>query len=366
MSILFQPQKIGALEIRNRFLRSATAERRATTEGRPLPSLAEMYGELARGGVGLIITGHMFVRPEGQAHPEQTGAYADEFLPELSALAKAAHSEGGKIAVQLNFAGLAAWPEVLKGQPPPAPSAVVSPRTGTMGREMSPEEIEELARAYGRAARRVKAAGFDGVQIHGAHGYMVSQFLSPLTNKRQDRWGGDIQGRMSFLLAVYGEMRAQVGADFPVMVKLGMADGIEGGLRLEESLEVVKRLEEVGMDLIEISCGFGGERFQPIGAHPRSPEEEGYFLPWAEAIRRASRVPLALVGGLRSRTVMEGIVERGFADFISLSRPFLREPDFVNKLRAGAEEKSPCTSCGRCNIRWGAPVTCPQIEERRR
>jgi 2,4-dienoyl-CoA reductase-like NADH-dependent reductase (Old Yellow Enzyme family) len=322
-----------------------------------------MYAELARGGVGLIITGHMFVRPDGKAHLEQAGAHCDDFLPELSSLAQAAHGEGGKIAVQLNFAGLRAWPEVLEGRPPLAPSAVADPRSETVGREMSPQEIRELAAAYGQAARRMKEAGFDAVQIHGAHGYMVSQFLSPLTNRRQDRWGGDIQGRMAFLLAVYGEIRAQVGEEYPVMIKLGMADGIEGGLRLEESLEVVRRLEEAGIALIEISCGFGGERFQPIGAQPSSPEEEGYFLPWARAIRRTSQVPLALVGGLRSQAVMEGIVEGGLADFVSLSRPFLREPDFVNRLRVGLEGASPCISCGRCNLRWGSPVVCPPAEE---
>jgi 2,4-dienoyl-CoA reductase-like NADH-dependent reductase (Old Yellow Enzyme family) len=202
-----------------------------------------------------------------------------------------------------------------------------------------------------QAARRVKQAGFDGVQIHGAHGYLVSQFLSPSVNKRTDGWGGDLNGRMHFLRAVCQAVRQQVGPDYPLFIKLGVTDGVEGGLTLEEGVQVAGASEAMGLDAVEISIGVGGEKGTSIRKGIKSAEDEGYFRPWAQAARPSTRLPIILVGGFRSRTVMEDVLASGDADFISLCRPLICEPDLPERMRLGLQERSRCISANRC---WAA------------
>ena len=355
MSILFQPQKIGKLEIKNRFVRSATAEKAADEEGRPTKASAKIYSDLAKGGVGLIITGHAYVRTDGKSHPGMMGIYSDELIPSLRSLAQAVHKEGGRVAAQLNHAGARVVPELETDEETVAPSAWVDGASSRQARELEDGEVEELARAYGQAARRAKMAGFDAAQLHTAHGYLINQFLSPITNRRQDRWGGNLEGRMAFLLAAYKEVREQVGDLYPVLVKLAGEDSLEGGLSLEETIEVVRRLEEMGIDALELSGGLGGGSMR---TDILSPEDEAYFLPWIIKVREGTQVPLIIVGGMRSRPIMERVLKEGWADFISMSRPFIREPDLVERLRVGYQGTADCISCNRCSGHYGVPIRC--------
>ena len=344
--MLFTPAKIGTLALPNRLVRSATAEGLADAAGRPRPRLKQLYQELVRGGVGLIITGHMYVHSSGMAHPEMTGIHADDLIPGLAELADAVHREGGQVVVQINHGGMQCSRETVPQTI--APSAVDAPFLSQPAREMRPDEIALLIQAYAQAARRAREAGFDGVQIHGAHGYLVGQFLSPFVNRRTDEWGGDLQGRTRFLRAVCHAVREQVGPDYPVFIKLGLMDGVEGGLTPEEGTQVVGALEGMGLDAVEISGGIGGGRDLNTRAGIRSEADEAYFRPLARRARPVTRLPIILVGGFRSRRVMEAALAAGDADFIALCRPLINEPDLPNRLRLGLQERSACLSANRC------------------
>ncbi len=357
MSLLFQPATIGTLELRNRLVRLATAERMADAEGRPSPQLADYYRTLAEGGVGLIITGHAFVRPDGRANPGMTGVHRDDFIPDLRALAEAAHHGGAAIVVQINHAGRQTTPE-LSGTTPVAPSPVPMKAGGPAPRELTAEEVDALVEAYAQAARRVREAGFDGVQIHAAHGYLVNQFLSPHTNRRRDEWGGDFAKRFRFLQAVAQVVREQVGDDYPVLIKLGLVDGVDDGLDLVNGLGIVGRLKGLGIDAVEISSGVGGTAAR---TRVRTPDDEAYFLPWVRDVRKVTELPIIAVGGMRSPGVMESVLAEGVADFISASRPFIHEPDFPRRFQAGSREPVGCISCNKCLKRRDVPLRCWEL-----
>jgi 2,4-dienoyl-CoA reductase-like NADH-dependent reductase (Old Yellow Enzyme family) len=344
--MLFTSASIGTLTLPNRLVRSATAERMADLEGRVKPGLIDLYRQLARGGVGLIITGHAYVHPSGQAHPEMMGIHSDTMLPGLSSLAAAVHREGGRVVVQINHGGMQCSRETVSETI--APSAVDAAFLKRPAREMTRAEIDLVIQAYGDAARRAREAGFDGVQIHGAHGYLIGQFLSPFVNRRQDEWGGDLEGRTRFLRAVCGAVREQVGQDYPVFIKLGMVDGMEGGLTPQESVRVVAALEKMGLDGVEVSGGIGGGRNLNTRPGIDARADEAYFRPLARRARPVTGLPILLVGGLRSRTVMEDVLASGDADFISICRPLICEPDLPQRMEAGLQERAACISGNRC------------------
>ncbi len=358
MSLLFTPQKFGSLTVPNRLVRSATAERMADEVGRPLPKMLDLYRELARGGVGLIITGHMYLHPTGKAHPEMTGIYDDDLIPALQQLTEVVHQESGLVAAQINHAGASSdvnlVPEAL------APSTIQeAPFLKRPTRALTEAEIEMLAAAFGQAARRAQQAGFDAVQIHAAHGYLISQFLSPAVNRRSDQWGGSLENRLKFLRLVAAHVRQQVGPTYPVFIKLGMQDGVENGLTLEDSLQVVAALPGMGINAVELSGGIGGKKFSNIAKGIRRPEEEAYFLSFARQARQVTDLPIMSVGGYRSRGVMERVLADGDADFISLCRPLLNAPDFPNQLRQGLTERSACISANNCHAReMGVGIAC--------
>jgi len=359
---LFSPGKIGSMTLANRLVRSATAERMADDQGKPPARQVALYRELALGGVGLIITGHMFVHPSGKAHDEMTGVYSDDLIPGLAEIAGVVHGAGGKVVAQINHGGMqaSAVPD------PMAPSAVALPTLTRPARAMSQAEIEMVIQAFGEAARRVKAAGFDGVQIHGAHGYLVNQFLSPLVNQRDDGWGGSLEGRMLFLRGVCRVVRQQVGADFPVLIKLGMQDHMDGGLPASEGVQVVAELEAMGVDAVEISGGIGTPRVSNSRKGIRDEAQEGYFLPLARLARPVTRLPLLVVGGFRSHRFMEQALSSGDADFISLCRPLIMEPDLPKRMQLGLQERSRCLSANNCwpkGIGEGVGCKCPEKPE---
>ncbi len=345
MGLLFTPGTFGTLTLTNRLVRSATAERMADDKGRPRPELAQLYRNLARGGVGLIITGHMYIHPAGKCHPEMMGLDDDALVPGLAELVEAVHREGGKIAVQINHGGMQCSRETVVGTV--APSAVDAPFLPQPARAMTPDEIEAAIDAYAQAARRAQAAGFDAVQLHGAHGYLINQFLSPFVNRRTDAWGGDLANRMRFLRAVCAAVRAQVGPDYPLFIKLGMVDGVEGGLTLDESVQVVASLADMGLDAVEVSGGITGGVIQNSRPAIRAAGDEAYFRAFARAARAVTSLSLMLVGGFRSRQVIDEVLDAGDADFISLCRPLITEPDFPRRLQQG-QARSACISGNRC------------------
>ncbi len=361
MSILFTPGKIGTLEIANRMVRSATAERLADEDGEVTPRLAEMWKSLARGGVGLIITGHMYIEPGGKCHPEMTGIYDDVFVPELAQAVSNVHREGGKIVAQINHGGMQCSRETVRGTV--APSAINRDFLQQPARELTEDEIWELVGAYAQAARRVKEAGFDGVQLHGAHGYLINQFISPYVNRRTDGWGGDLAKRTRFLREVAQQVRATIGIDYPLLIKFGMQDGVEGGLQSAEGAQVVAVMAGIGLDGVEIS---GGLRADNSKKGIKSSEREAYFKPLAKQAKEATDLPVILVGGMRSRAVMEGILAAGEADFVALCRPLINDPDFPRKLMVGELERSACISSNNC---WplkdgeGIACKCPKVPE---
>ena len=347
MSILFESRKIGGLELPNRLVRSATAEYMSDLEGKPEQTMADLYAKLARGGVGLIITGHAFVHEGGRCNPHMTGAHHDDVIPALEMVTKATHEENGLVVMQLNHGGRQSPPEIIPGLPV-APSPVPASKGKERPQEMNGEAIREIVAAFGDAAGRAKAAGFDGVQIHAAHGYLINQFNSPAANWRRDRWGGTPARRMGFLEKVAAAIRDQVGDEYPVLIKLGMEDHVRDGLTLKDGVEIVRHLADWGIDALETSAGIG---MTSIRKDILRSDDEAYFLDFARAARYATDLPIILVGGMRSKDVMERILEEATADFISMSRPLIREPDLPRRFREGRERAS-CISCNRC---WPPP-----------
>jgi len=344
--MLFTPMDIGSLTLPNRLVRSATAECMANPDGSPRPQLKKLYRELAEGGVGLIITGHMYVHPSGKCHPEMTGIYSDDLIPGLAELADTVHQAGGRIVVQINHGGMQCSEEVVEQTI--APSAIETDSLHRPARQVTPDQIHLLIDAYAQAGRRVKEAGFDGVQLHGAHGYLASQFLSPAVNRRTDEWGGDLEGRMRFLRAISRAVREQVGPAYPMLIKLGMLDGVEGGLSPEEATQIVAALEQMGLDALEISSGIGGGQVKSIRKGIRKEEDEAYFRFLARMARPVTQLPVMLVGGMRSRSIMDSVLRSGDADFISMCRPLICEPDLPNRMRANLQDRSICISANLC------------------
>jgi 2,4-dienoyl-CoA reductase-like NADH-dependent reductase (Old Yellow Enzyme family) len=345
MSKLFETSNINEMQLSNRFVRSATWEGMAAEDGSCTPDFKALYTELAKGGVGLIITSHTFVRPDGKGSPRQLGLHKDELIPGLQDLTRAIHQHGSRVAVELSHAGILTS-EQLTGEAPMVVSAVEDFSRGP-GRELTVEDIQQLAVAFAGAAGRAKEAGFDAIQIHAAHGFLMSQFLSPAFNKRNDDYGGRIENRARALLEVLEKIRSSVGRDFPVLVKLNSEDFIDGGLTLEDSVRVGQMLQEEGIDAIEISGGtiVTGDHCQ---TDIDSQEKEAYWREAAKVFKEKLQVPLILVGGVRSFKVAEQLVDQGYADYISMSRPFIREPGLVKRWASGNLGKATCLSDNLC------------------
>ena len=362
MSILFEPVKIGSMTLKNRFVRSATAERAVDEKGFVTDDMLNLYCRLAEGGVGMLITGHAYIHPTGRAGLTQTAIHTDEYIPRLTELANATHAaaEDCKAIVQISHGGRQVAPDSVSE--PIAPSAVTDSDTGITPRAMTEAEIEECIDAFAQAARRAKEAGFDGVQLHSAHGFLISEFNSPYTNRRTDKWGGNRENRMRFLMEVYHRVRQTVGEDYPVLVKLNAADYLpEDGLTIAESVEIAKALSNAGIDAIEPSGGmYESTENQSFSRKLRSIDEEAYFSSNVAKIKKAVDVPVILVGGLLSASVMKDVIQKDIADLVSMSRPFIRELDLPNKIKAG-KTKADCISCNGCFGTKFVPVACVHV-----
>ena len=347
MADLFKETRINGMALANRFVRSATWEGMAGDDGSATPRLIDCMVALARGGVGLIISSHTYVHRNGQAGPKQLGVYSDDLLPGLTTMADAVHKNNGKIVMQLAHAGFFADARLI-GHSPFAVSNIEgiskSPRT-----ELTVEMIGQIVQAFAEAATRAKKAGFNGVQIHSAHGYLLSQFLSPAFNCRADEYGGSIENRARALMDVLRAVRSAVGPNFPVLVKMNGRDDIENGLTPEDSHQVGRMLAQGGIDAIELSGGFlTGGKLSPSRSRIDSEEQEAYFRQEAKVMRKQTGVPLILVGGNRTFRVAEEIVSEGIADYISMCRPLIREPGLINRWKSGNLAKSACVSDNQC------------------
>ena len=364
MKDLFEETRINSMTLSNRFVRSATWEGMAEEDGACTRRLTNLMKKLVKGGVGMIITGHTYVHRNGQAGPWQLGVYDDRLVPGLTQMTDTVHKNNGTIVLQLAHAGMFADPRLTGGMPI-APSDVGG-FTTTPPLEMAPPQIKTVIRAFGMAAKRAQKAGFDGIQIHAAHGYLLSQFLSPLFNRRKDKYGGNIANRTQILIEVLHEIRSRVGQDFPVLIKINTQDCLEGGLTPEESLEAALLLQREGIDAIELSGGTGASgKLRPVRTGIIQEEDEAYFKEAGAAFKARLDVPIMLVGGIRSYNVAKRIIQKGIADYICMSRPLIREPDLIKRWHSGDHRKATCQSENRCfiPIRTGKGVCCVVEQE---
>ena len=335
------------MKLKNRFVRSATHEAMAELDGTVKDQLLDCMAELARGDVGLVITGHAHVNMEGQAGARQMGAYADAMLDGLKKVASAVHENGGRVAIQLAHAGNRG-----KGKdehPALGPSDLFI-EGSKRASAMTVDDIKRTVQAFGDAAARSVKAGFDAVQIHSAHGYLLSQFLSPYYNKRTDGYGESLENRARFLLEVYEEIRSRVGKAFPVMVKMNSEDFLDGGMTVDEMLSVALMLEDRGMDAIEISGGTfeSGRRIPSRIGTAKSEKKEVYYRKAAQAFKKEIKIPLILVGGFLSLDIAEDVITSRDADYVALSRPLIREPHLIARWADGDRRKAACISCNKC------------------
>ena len=345
---MFTPINIGKLEIPNRLARSATAERAADEKGRVTEPLLAMYKALAAGGTGSIMTGHAYIHPHGRTNYGMTGVHCDDMIPGLEKLTKTVHKNSdAKVFLQINHAGRVTTKELI-GTTPAGPSAVPVKMSGQDARELSSDEIEELIEIYVQAALRGQEAGFDGVQIHCAHGYLISQFLSGYTNRREDQWGGSPHNRRHFLFKIIEGIQAKA-AGFPLTVKINSQDFVTGGVIIEEFVETCNLLQEAGIVAIEVSGGIpeGGNKSVRKGIN--KPEKEAYFAQACRVLKDAGiTIPVIAVGGFRSYEVCQDTLDKLDADIISLCRPLITEPDLPLRWKNGNMEKSRCISCNMC------------------
>ena len=361
MKKLFDKTKINQTELKNRFVRSATWEGLANSDGSCNEELAELMLELAKGQVGLIITSHAYVNQTGQAGIRQLGIYSDQLISSYIKIVENIHREGSKIIMQIAHAGGRASAQLIKSQPFGPSSLEI--KDCMMCREITKSEIFQIIEDFKNAAVRAKKAGFDGVQIHAAHGYLLSQFLSPFFNKRKDEYGGSIENRARFILEILQAIKSELGKQFAILVKINSDDFIEGGFTQSEMVQVSAMLESAGIDAVELSGGtslkvsnYSSSRVSEID----SKGKEVYYRDAAKLYKEKISVPLILVGGIRSYRVVKELIGKDLADYISLCRPLIREPDLIKRWKRGNTERATCISCNKCFVptRAGKGIYC--------
>jgi len=330
-----QPYTLAGMQLRNRIVRSATVDPLGASDGMVTDEQIAYYKSLADNQVGLIITGMANVSIDGAGAPTQNGIFDDRFISRHLILTNAVHDANGKVIMQINHAGAKSLHEM-----PPSPSGIPDPYIKAPCREMTTDEIHSITADFAAAAVRAKKAGYDGVQLHCAHGYLLSQFINPYFNKRGDHYGGNIENRFRFSCEVIESVKAAVGSDYPIMIKINSNieecdESFEG-----ELLWIGARCKELGIIAIEVS----GFDFTPLGKSGN----HNYYLERAAAVRRASGLPVILVGGIRATADMDTVLDAG-VDMVSMSRPFICEPDIVKKMLNG-QEASKCVSCSKCFV----------------
>jgi 2,4-dienoyl-CoA reductase-like NADH-dependent reductase (Old Yellow Enzyme family) len=380
MKQLFEPTRLAGVTLPNRIIRSATFEGMAGPDGVPGEELAAFYARIARGGAGAIITGLVCVQQDGKAFPTQMMIDRDETIDGFRRLTGAVHEHHTPVFAQLAHAGRQT-DAYTTGSRPKAPSAIRD-RTFPLDKpgEMTEKEIFQTIENFAAAAERARKAGFDGVQLHGAHGYLLSQFLTPAMNRRTDGWGGSTENRTRIVTEIIRLIRKRLG-DFPVLIKMNAYDHMKNGTTPAEAARVAGILAGAGVDAIEVSCGVMEDGLNTIrvtrppvagllnrarqtrnlpgpvktmikpvaGLLMKTPGPlNNYNVEAAAAIKKQVRVPVMVVGGIRRLEDMERIIREEAADYIALARPFIIQPDIVNRLRTGQAVESACVSCGGC------------------
>ena len=368
MAELFQNVSINGMTLANRFVRSATWEGLADQDGFVTPKLTKMMVELAQNEIGLIISGYTFVSPEGQSNPGQLAIHDDRFVAGLWAMVEAVHKTGGKIALQIVHGGRFADP-ALTGLQAIGPSVVAQDGRPAC-RAMSQPDIAYIVSAFKQAAVRAKQAGFDAIQLHAAHGFLLSQFLSPALNQRTDEFGGALENRARFLLETVRSIRKATGPGYPLLVKLNSKDFLEGGLTRDEAVQVAAMLEVASVDAVEFSGGtvISPEQFSPVRPGKlKIPQGEVFYREAAQLYKTKVRIPLMLVGGIRSYETADELIRRKVADYISLGRPLICEPGLVKRWHRGDQRPSECGSCNGCfaPASDGRGVYCVAMEKKR-
>ena len=350
---LFSKSHIGKLCLKNRFVRSSTWMNMADEEGHLTNRLLDIYKELAKGQIGLIITGNAFIKEEERCTPGKIGIYSDSFIKEYQELTELVHKFESKIIMQVGYGGTQTNYNVGK-RTIWGPSPVPEMSSGVIAKEISKKEISEIIKLYGQAATRVKKANFDGIQIHAAHGYFLSQFLNPYHNQRKDEYGGNIKNKARIIFEIYDEIRGRVGKNFLILIKINCRDFVKKELTFKESLYVCKELDSMGIDSIEVSGGIqAAKKLGPIRTYINSPKREAYFKDYASIIAEKVKTPVILVGGLRSIEVMENLLLNSKIEYFALSRPFIREPNLLEHWIKGERTKSKCISCNKCRTPLG-------------
>jgi 2,4-dienoyl-CoA reductase-like NADH-dependent reductase (Old Yellow Enzyme family) len=357
---VFSEGKIAHLAVKNRLIRSATYEGGMTEDGKATAEILSLYRSLAEGGVGTIVTGHMAVSRKGKGNHRQTCIYDDTHIPEIARIAEVVHASGNgcKVVAQLSYAGRQVLHDNTVAECV-GPSDVPSPILRKRARELSADEIRSIVDCYADAIVRVKKAGYDGVQLHGAHGYLLSSFLSPYTNRRQDRYGGSIEKRVAILREIITKAREKVD-HFPILIKMNCTDHVGGGIDIETFPETAKEVAALGVDAIEVSGGMWDcliRSEEELGFFPlpipeartriNSLDKQSYFVRFAEKL--ALDIPVIVVGGHRNIESLEEIISRGAVEFFAFGRPLISEPDLPNRWREGrGREKADCVSCNSC------------------
>lgn len=346
--VLFNRCLLGGLEVRNRFIRSATWENMADDDGFATEQLGSLFTAMASGGAGMIITGFARVMADDLIAPRMIGMYDDKFIAGYREMTDKVHACGGKIAAQL-AAGSSQSKYRARKRTILGPSAITDKLYGVTPVPMTRQDIKNQAAAFVDAAVRAYKSGFDAVQLHCAHGYMLSKFLNPYYNQRVDEYGGSIHNRARIIYEIVGGIKEAL-PNYPIFVKINSEDFNNGdaGLTVDESIDVCRRLDGMGVALIEVSGGMAGSEPDLRPIRPVRKDTECYFYPQAKQIAEAVNCDVAVVGGNRSLASMSAIMEQSKVRFFSLSRPFVCEPDLVNQWQSNPNRKLRCVSCGKC------------------
>jgi 2,4-dienoyl-CoA reductase-like NADH-dependent reductase (Old Yellow Enzyme family) len=324
MARLLSPIKAGSLTLSNRLVMTPMATSKAESDGKVSEEILDYYAEKSQGGyISLIIIEHSFIALEGKASPQQLSIAEDNVIPNLNKLAQVIQGNGSKCMMQLNHAGSATSAEYT-GMPPVGPSAVPNPRRGSIPHELTHEGIKGVINAFMAAAHRARVAGFDGVEIHSAHGYLLNQFFSPLTNKRTDEYGGDVFNRIRIHLEVIEAVRSEVGEEYPILLRLGASDFAEGGTTIEDSLIASQEFEKAGVNILDISGGFSGYSVPGLTG-------QGYFSHLSEAIKNVVSIPVILTGGVTEALAAEKLLAEGKADLIGVGRALLHNSKWAEQ-----------------------------------
>lgn len=351
MKSLFDQTQFAGMKLKNRFVRSATYDGFADERGHMTKELFQVYENLAKGGVGTIITGLTPVTHLEQSYPGQMGIYDDSFIDEYQKLTEMSHGYNANIILQLVSLGS----QTSSGKVMWGPSSIEDLSYKTTPKEMTAQDILLLQTAFADAALRAKKAGFDGVQMHVAHGYLLSKFLTPYYNRRTDGYGGSIENRARIVVETYQAIREKVGSEYPVLIKINSEDFMDQGMTFEECKYVCKILAALGVNAIEISGGNPSSRRNEGTIRKITSEQESYFKPYAAEIAQEINVPVILVGGNRDFELLTEILNQTQIEYFALCRPLICESDLINRWQGGDRKHAKCVSCTKC-FRLGGTI----------